>query len=108
MAIGNGPHPDLEGARPTSPLVAIPPHSFFGAPQCDLASFDHEVALLGVPYDQGSLIPYCRVGQSQGPNAVRANPTFFYGGNPFDGPPDPRSRASASSAWMTARSTSRA
>ena len=62
---------------------------FFGAPQCDLASFDHEVALLGVPYDQGSLIPYCRVGQSQGPNAVRANPTFFYGGNPFDGPPDP-------------------
>jgi agmatinase len=89
MAIGNGPHPDLEGVRPTSPLVAIPPHTFFGAPQCDLASFDHEVALLGVPYDQGSLIPYCRVGQSQGPNAVRANPTFFYGGNPFDGPPDP-------------------
>lgn len=83
------PHPDLAAARPVEPPVAVPPHSFFGAPVCrDLASFDHEVALLGVPYDQGSLIPYCRVGQSQGPNAVRANPTFFYGGNPFDGPPD--------------------
>ena len=83
------PHGDLRGAGTVQPLVAIPPHSFFGAPQCDLAAFEHEVALLGVPYDQGSLIPYCRVGQSQGPNAVRTNPTFFYGGNPFDGPPDP-------------------
>ena len=86
----NRPHADLEGVMATTPLVAIPPHSFFGAPSCDLASFNHEVALLGVPFDQGSLIPYCRVGQSQGPNAVRANPTFFYGGNPFDGPPDSR------------------
>jgi agmatinase len=91
MASTNGPHADLEGAGTASPLVAIPPHSFFGAPFCDLESFDHQVALLGVPYDQGSLIPYCRVGQSQGPNAVRTNPTFFYGGNPFDGPPDPTS-----------------
>jgi agmatinase len=81
------PHADLRDAETTDPLVAVPPHSFFGAPTCDLSSFDHEVALLGVPYDQGSLIPYCRVGQSQGPNAVRSNPTFFYGGNPFDGPP---------------------
>jgi agmatinase len=89
MSSENGPHADLEGAGTTSPLVAIPPHSFFGAPFSDLESFDHEVALLGVPYDQGSLIPYCRVGQSQGPSAVRTNPTFFYGGNPFDGPPDP-------------------
>lgn len=85
----DGPHADLRQAATMSPLLAVPPHSFFGAPVCnDLASFDQEVALLGVPYDQGSLIPYCRVGQSQGPNAVRANPTFFYGGNPFDGPPD--------------------
>jgi agmatinase len=83
------PHADLRDAGTVEPLLALPPHSFFGAPVCpDLASFDHEVALLGVPYDQGSLIPYCRVGQSQGPNAVRTNPTFFYGGNPFDGPPD--------------------
>jgi agmatinase len=82
------PHRDLDDAATVEPLLAVPPHSFFGAPTCDLASFEHEVALLGVPYDQGSLIPYCRVGQSQGPNAVRSNPTFFYGGNPFDGPPD--------------------
>jgi agmatinase len=86
----SNPHADLAGAPVSSPLVAVPPHSFFGAPVCgDLAAFDADVALLGVPYDQGSLIPYCRVGQSQGPNAVRMNPTFFYGGNPFDGPPDP-------------------
>ena len=90
MTSTNGPHADLDDAGKASPLLAMPPHSFFGAPVChDLASFDQEVALLGVPYDQGSLIPYCRVGQSQGPNAVRTNPTFFYGGNPFDGPPDP-------------------
>jgi agmatinase len=83
------PHADLRDAGISAPLVAVPPHSFFGAPVCnDLSTFDAEVALLGVPYDQGSLIPYCRVGQSQGPNAVRTNPTFFYGGNPFDGPPD--------------------
>jgi agmatinase len=89
MTSTNGPHADLGEAGTAFPLLAMPPHSFFGAPVChDLASFDHEVALLGVPYDQGSLIPYCRVGQSQGPSAVRANPTFFYGGNPFDGPPD--------------------
>lgn len=89
MSSTNDPHADLRDAGTVDPLVATPPHSFFGAPLChDLASFDHQVALLGVPYDQGSLIPYCRVGQSQGPNAVRTNPTFFYGGNPFDGPPD--------------------
>jgi agmatinase len=83
------PHGDLRDTGTVTPLLVIPSHSFFGAPLClDLGSFDHEVALLGVPYDQGSLIPYCRVGQSQGPNAVRTNPTFFYGGNPFDGPPD--------------------
>ena len=89
MSSTDDPHGDLDGAGTVDPLLTVPPHSFFGAPVChDLASFDHEVALLGVPYDQGSLIPYCRVGQSQGPNAVRTNPTFFYGGNPFDGPPD--------------------
>jgi agmatinase len=83
------PHFDLLDAGVTEPPVAVPPHSFFGAPECPrLDEFDAEVALLGIPYDQGSLIPYCRVGQSQGPSAVRANPTFFYGGNPFDGPPD--------------------
>jgi agmatinase len=89
VSSAHDPHDDLHDAGTSSPLLAVPPHSFFGAPVCqDLASFHHEVALLGVPYDQGSLIPYCRVGQSQGPNAVRTNPTFFYGGNPFDGPPD--------------------
>ena len=81
------PDQELESAGLVEPLLATPAHSFFGAPVCaNLDAFDAEVALLGVPYDQGSLIPYCRVGQSQGPNAVRMNPTFFYSGNPFDGP----------------------
>ena len=84
----SNPHADLDGAGLTDPLVAAPPSTFFGAPSCpDLDRFDAEVALLGVPYDQGSLIPYVRTGQAQGPKAVRANPTFFYSGNPFDGPP---------------------
>lgn len=84
------PHADLREAPAGHPLVALPQHSFFGAPVCaSLDDFDAEVALLGVPYDQGSLIPECRVGQSQAPKALRTNPTFFYGGDPFDGPPDP-------------------
>ena len=86
----DNPHADLMTAGITQPLVTMPTCSFFGAPECrDLADFDADVALLGIPYDQGSLIPHCRVGQSQAPNAVRTNPTFFYGGDPFDGPPDP-------------------
>ena len=88
-AFENDPHPDLASAGITQPIVAMPPRTFFGAPQCsNLDDFDAQVAILGVPYDQGSLIPHVRTGQAQGPKAVRENPTFFYGGNPFDGPPD--------------------
>ena len=84
------PHADLLDAGVTTPMVAMPPRTFFGAPQCDdFDAFDAQVALLGLPYDQGSLIPFVRTGQAQGPKAVRDNPTFFYGGNPLDGPPDP-------------------
>lgn len=90
MARNDDPHADLREAAVGQPLVALPQHSFFGAPVCaDLDSFDAQIALLGVPYDQGSLIPECRVGQSQAPKAVRTNPTFHYSGDPFDGPPDP-------------------
>ena len=86
----NDPHGDLGGAGMAEPTVAMPPRTFFGAPQCSsLDDFDSQAAILGVPYDQGSLIPHVRTGQAQGPRAVRENPTFFYGGNPFDGPPDP-------------------
>lgn len=88
-AIENDPHSDLESAGITNPPIAMPPRTFFGAPQClNLDDFDSQIAILGVPYDQGSLIPHVRSGQAQGPRAVRENPTFFYGGNPFDGPPD--------------------
>ncbi|MDH3740824.1 MAG: arginase family protein [Hyphomicrobiales bacterium] len=86
----SNPHADLEGAGLSEPLVAMPQSTFFGAPSClDLDRFNAQVALLGLPYDQGSLIPYIRTGQAQGPRAVRANPTFLYSGNPFDGPADP-------------------
>jgi agmatinase len=89
-AFENDPHLDLASAGITHPIVAMPPRTFFGAPQClNLNDFAAQVAILGVPYDQGSLIPHVRTGQAQGPRAVRENPTFFYGGNPFDGPPDP-------------------
>ncbi|MGE4252568.1 MAG: arginase family protein [Parvibaculaceae bacterium] len=84
------PHRDLAHAGITDPAIAMPPRTFFGAPQCSsLDDFNAQVAIAGVPYDQGSLIPHIRTGQAQGPRAVRENPTFFYGGNPFDGPPDP-------------------
>ena len=90
MPIKNDPHGDLADAGITQPSVAMPPRTFFGAPHCsNLDEFNAQVAILGVPYDQGSLIPHVRTGQAQGPRAVRENPTFFYGGNPFDGPPDP-------------------
>lgn len=90
MVHRDDPHADLRQAVVGQPLLACPQQSFFGAPLCaDLDDFDAEIALLGVPYDQGSLIPECRVGQSQGPRAVRMNPTFYYSGDPFDGPPDP-------------------
>lgn len=90
LFLENDPHGDLAQAGITEPSVAMPPRTFFGAPQCtNLDQFNSQVAILGVPYDQGSLIPHIRTGQAQGPRAVRENPTFFYGGNPFDGPPDP-------------------
>lgn len=86
----SNPHADLYDVKANNPPVAMPPFTFFGAPGCnDLDEFNGDIAILGVPYDQGSLIPTIRTGQSQGPAAVRKNPTFFYGGNPFDGPPDP-------------------
>ena len=86
----NDPHLDIANAQPASPMVAMPPRTFFGCPSCSsLDNFEADAAILGVPYDQGSLIPHVRTGQAQGPRAVRENPTFFYGGNPFDGPPDP-------------------
>jgi len=84
------PHADLDNVKVNNPLVAMPPRTFYGAPGCNnIDEFNGDIAILGVPYDQGSLIPHVRTGQSQGPKAVRENPTFFYGGNPFDGPPDP-------------------
>lgn len=91
MAADDRRNADPQRPPGDAPRVVPPQHSFFGAPVCaDLDDFDADIALLGVPWDQGSLIPECRVGQSQAPKAVRMNPTFYYGGDPFDGLPDPQ------------------
>ncbi|MFQ5874093.1 MAG: arginase family protein [Dehalococcoidia bacterium] len=55
------------------------PRSFFGAPLCEnLDELSARVALLGVPYDFGTIIPYLRTGSSQGPDAVRDARTYSY------------------------------
>jgi agmatinase len=46
--------------------------TFFGAPAIhDLDGLNAQVAFLGVPYDQGTLIPALRSGTSGGPRSVR-------------------------------------
>lgn len=48
------------------------PRTFFGAPSTrDLDALDVQVALLGVPYDAGTIQPMIRTGQSAGPAWAR-------------------------------------
>jgi agmatinase len=46
--------------------------TFFGAPACDdLSKLDAKVAFVGVPWDQGTIIPMIRSGAYAGPRLVR-------------------------------------
>jgi agmatinase len=46
--------------------------TFFGAPAIhDLDDLNADIAFLGVPYDQGTLIPMLRSGTARGPRSVR-------------------------------------
>ncbi|MFQ5934424.1 MAG: arginase family protein [Dehalococcoidia bacterium] len=66
-------HPTPESERLTHAM----PRSFFGAPLCEnLDELSARVALLGVPYDFGTIIPHLRTGSSQGPDAIRDTGTY--------------------------------
>ena len=48
-------------------------------PWCgDISKLDTQVALLGVPYDYGTIVPGLRTGSALGPNAVRDTRTYMY------------------------------
>jgi agmatinase len=50
--------------------------TFFGSPACDdLARLEAQVAFVGVPWDQGVLIPFIRSGAFAGPRLVRETRT---------------------------------
>ena len=55
------------------------PRSFFNAPWCsDISTLDAQVALVGVPYDYGVIIPGLRSGTSRGPDAARDGRSYSY------------------------------
>ncbi len=69
-------HGNGEGSRR---LHVAGPRSFFNAPWCsDISKLDTQVALVGVPYDYGVIIPGLRSGTSLGPNAVRDGGAYNY------------------------------
>jgi agmatinase len=58
------------------PLLNAPGRTFFGAPVAPgLDRLNADVAFLGVPYDQGTLIPFIRSGAYAGPRLVRETRT---------------------------------
>ena len=63
-------HPD----EPIGPLTRPGTRTFFGAPQVDLETADSleaDVGFLGIPTDQGVIIPFIRSGAYAGPRLVR-------------------------------------
>ena len=53
-------------------ITRAEPRTFMGAPRCEnLEELSARIAMLGVPYDFGTIIPRLRQGTSRGPNAVR-------------------------------------
>ena len=73
-------HPESQYTEPSGeawPIVRAQPRSFFKAPLCtDLDQLDADVALFGVPFDQGTL---GRPGARFGPDAIRDAPrTYSY------------------------------
>src|SRR5256714_14103711 len=62
--------------QPVGPLTRPATRTFFGAPAVDdLDRLDARVAFLGVPTDQGVIIPFIRSGAFAGPRLVRETRT---------------------------------
>ena len=60
----------------TETLIRPALRTFFGSPACDdLARLDAQVAFVGVPWDQGVIIPFIRSGAFAGPRLVRETRT---------------------------------
>src|SRR3989475_11692874 len=65
-----------DGDTPVGPLTRPATRTFFGAPAVDdLERLDARVAFLGVPTDQGVIIPFIRSGAYAGPRLVRETRT---------------------------------
>ncbi len=79
---GHG-HDEVEAESKPEPRLHIAgPGSYFGAPWCeDISTLDAQVALVGVPYDYGTIVPGLRTGSALGPNAVRNARTYTYSSN---------------------------
>lgn len=70
---GNG---EGEFTMPIDPLMWRNPHTFFAAPRIErLEELNADVALIGIPYDAGTLVPLFRTGQSRGPALARESAT---------------------------------
>ena len=62
---------ELEGV-PAGSFMRPSRRTFFAAPAADdLDGLDADVGFLGIPYDQGSIIPFLRSGSFAGPGLVR-------------------------------------
>ena len=65
-----------DAEQPVGPLTRPATRTFFGAPAVDdLDRLDARVAFLGVPTDQGVIIPFIRSGAFAGPRLVRETRT---------------------------------
>ena len=67
-----GDHGHDHGDEKKPPRLHVAgPRSFFNAPWCDdISTLDARVAVVGVPYDYGVIVPGLRTGTARGPDAV--------------------------------------
>ena len=71
----------VESTQEPWPIIRAHPRSFFKAPLCtDLDQLDAQVALIGVPFDQGT---QGRPGARSGPDAIRDAPRAYSYTDPF-------------------------
>ncbi len=69
----------------TTRLFLPPVRTFFRAPAMrSPEDLDVHVALLGVPYDGGAMVPFVRSGASRGPAAVREQVIYSYPGDYYE------------------------
>ena len=71
----------IKQAEQNWPMIRAQPRSFFKAPLCtDLDQLEAQVALIGVPFDQGTV---GRPGARYGPDAIRDAPRTYSYADPY-------------------------